>query len=80
MKELAGLSNEELMQEAKKRRSVYLMDAAIIGFLVGIAAYSAYANGIGLFTFLPLVYLPIAARNRAKNEELKKLLKERNLK
>ncbi len=79
MKESAGLTNEELLQEAKKSRSVYIMDAVILGFLIGVAVYSAVRNGFGLLTFLPLVYLPIAARNRTKNEELKKLLRERGL-
>jgi hypothetical protein len=48
--------------------------------LIGIAAYSSVKNGIGLITFLPLVYIPLAAKNKTKNKELEKLLKERNLK
>jgi hypothetical protein len=77
--EPAQLSNEELLQEAKKGKSTKIMDAVIIGFLVGIAAYSVYNKGFGLLTFLPLLYLPIAARNRSKREAVKKLLQERNL-
>jgi hypothetical protein len=79
MKESAELTNEELALQAKKSKSAYILDAVIIGFLVGIAVYSAVRNGVGLLTFLPLVYLPIAARNRAKHSELKKRLQERGL-
>jgi len=79
-KVLATLTNEELLQVAKKVRSTTIFDAAIIGLLIGIAIYSVVKNGFGLLTFLPLVYLPIAAKNKAKNKLLNEKLKERGLK
>lgn len=78
--ELAALSNVELLEEAKKMKSSKLFDAACIGFLLGIAIYSTVKNGWGLLSFLPLVYIPVAARNKAKNKFLTELLKARNLK
>lgn len=79
-KELEAFTNEELLQEAKKAKSTNIYDAVIIGFLIGISLYSTIRNGFGLLTFLPLVYLPIAARNRTKKQEVESLLKERDLK
>ncbi|MFT3794629.1 hypothetical protein [Flavobacterium sp.] len=79
-KDLTELTNEELLHEAKKMKSTKIYDAVIIGFLVGVAVYSAVRNGFGLLTFLPLVYLPIAARNKTRNEAVEKLLKQRDLK
>lgn len=79
-KELSELTDEELLQEAKKKRSINFYDALIFGVLIGIAVYSSVKNGFGLLTFLPLVYIPIAAKNKAKNKVLEKILKERNLK
>ena len=79
-KELSALTDEELLKEAKKVKPTYLYDAAIFGILIGIAIYSTVNNGLGLLTFLPLVYIPIAAKNKTKNKALEKLLKERNLK
>lgn len=79
-KKLAELTDEELLQDAKKNKSIKLYDAVIFGILIGIAIYSSVKNGFGLLTFLPLVYTPIAAKNKIKNKELEKLLKERNLK
>jgi len=79
-KKLAELTDEELLQEAKKIKSTNLFDSVIFGFLIGIAIYSSVKNGFGLLTFLPLVYIPIAAKNMNKNKELKKHLKERKLK
>ena len=79
-KELTELTNEELLQEGKKIKSTKIFDAAIFGFLIGVAVYSTIRNGFGLLTFLPLIYIPIAAKNKARNKELEKLLKEKNLK
>ena len=77
---LAELTDEELLQEAKIIKPTNLYDAVILGILIGIATYSSVKNGFGLLTFLPLVYAPIAVKNKTKNKELEKLLKERNLK
>ena len=77
---LAELTDEELLQEANKSKYTNVYDAIILGILIGIATYSSVKNGFGLLTFLPLVYVPIAVRNKTKNKELEKLLKERNLK
>jgi hypothetical protein len=79
-KELSELTDQELLQEAKKSNSTNLYDAGIFGILIGIAIYSTVNNGLGFLTFLPLVYIPIASKNKIKNKALKKLLKERNLK
>ncbi|PWK72516.1 hypothetical protein LX99_04373 [Mucilaginibacter oryzae] len=78
-KELTDLTNEELLQEAGKIKSGKIMDAAILGFLIGIAVYSAVKNGFGLLTFIPLIYVPIAAKNKLRHKEVEKLVKERGL-
>lgn len=76
---LAELTNEQLLNEAKKIKKTNLYDRIFIGVLIGIAIYSTINHGLGLLTFLPLVYVPIAAKNSVKNKELEKLLKEKNL-
>jgi len=79
-KNTVELSDEELLQEVKRMKATKLYDPVIFGVLIGIAIYSTVKNGLGLLTFLPMVYLPIAAKNKLKIKELAKLLKERNLK
>jgi hypothetical protein len=79
-KELAELTDQELLQEAKKIKSTKLFDGLIFGVLIGIAIYSIFKSGFGLFTFLPLVYTPIAAKNMKANKALEDVLKERKLK
>lgn len=78
-KELADLTDEELMQQAKKIKSTKIFDAGFIGLLIGISVYSSVKNGFGLLSFLPLLYIPIASGNKKRTEALEKELKERNL-
>lgn len=78
-KDLSQLSDEELQQEAKKIKPYYIYDAVIIGVLIGIAIYSSVKNGFGWLTFLPVVYIPIVAKNKAKKKALKELMEERGL-
>lgn len=81
---LAELSAEELLQKIKKIKANKIIDAAIIGFTIGIVVYSAVNNGFGFFTFFPLILTFIIARNSANNKalerEIQKELESRNLK
>ena len=54
-KDLSELSNEELLAKIKKSKTANIYDAAILGILFGIAAYSSIKNGFGFLTFLPLI-------------------------
>jgi len=74
------LSDEALLEEVKKMKSTKFYDALIVGLLLGVAIYSTVNNGFGLLTFLPLAYVPVAAKNKARDKELEKLLNERGLK
>lgn len=78
-KDPSELTNEELLQEAKRLRPSKTTDAVLIGVLIGIATFSTVRNGAGLLSFLPLVYLPIAAKNRTRSGKVETLLKERGL-
>ncbi|MCD2422795.1 hypothetical protein LQ567_08485 [Niabella pedocola] len=79
-KELSTLTDEALLQEVKKSKTTVIFDAAIIGVLIGISVFSIVKKGFGLLSLLPLIYIPIATRNRKYQKALEKLLKERNLK
>lgn len=39
-KKLSDLTDQELLQEAKKRKKTDMINAALIGFLIGVIAYS----------------------------------------
>lgn len=79
-KKLSELTDQELLQAAKKMKSTAIMNAVLIGFLIGIVIYSTVKNTLGFFTLIPLIFAYKLINNSKHNtEELKNLLKERNL-
>lgn len=80
-KELSELTNEELLQEAKKRKSASIMNALLIGFLAGVIVYSVAKNSFGFLTLIPLYFIyKLINNSKYKSQELEDLLRERNLK
>ena len=80
-KKLSEFSDQELLQEAKKMKSASIINAFLIGLLIGIILYSVVKNSWGFLTLLPL-FLIYKLNNKSKNDtkDLENLLKERNLK
>jgi hypothetical protein len=80
-RKLTELTDQELLQEAKKMKSTAIINAVLIGFLIGIVIYSVMKNSLGFLTLIPL-FLVYKLINNSKNskEELENLLRERNLK
>ncbi|MGN7783532.1 hypothetical protein ACTJIJ_03360 [Niabella sp. 22666] len=81
-KELAALTDEELLQAAKKMKSDAVINAGFIGFLIGVVFYSVMKNGFGFFLLIPLflIYKLINNKPKYNKQEVEQLLKERNLK
>lgn len=81
-KNLSELTDQELLEEARKMRSFSITNALFIGFLLGIIVYSIAKNSWGMLTLIPL-YLVYKLINDPKNKrykELEEMLKERKLK
>jgi len=78
-KELSELTDQELLQEAKKMKSASIINALLIGFMIGIVIYSILKNSIGFFTLIPLFFVFKVFHKPKKNKELNELLKERDL-
>ncbi|EON78483.1 hypothetical protein ADIS_1094 [Lunatimonas lonarensis] len=81
-KQLNELTDKELLNEAKKMKSTQTIDATLIGVLFGILIYSIIAGNFTIFFGILLLYAiyKLANKEKYKREELKNLLKERNLK
>jgi hypothetical protein len=80
-KELAELTDQELLQEAKKMKSTAITNGVLIGFLCGIIFYSLMKNSLGFFTLIPLFFAyKLINNSKHSNKELEALLKARNLK
>ena len=81
-RDLPQLTDQELLEEAKKLRSFSVTNAVLIGFLVGIVVYSIINSTFGFLMLLPL-YLAHRLINDPRNKKVKEvelLLKQRNLK
>jgi len=78
---LSELTDQELLQEAKKMKSTSVINAVLIGFLLGIIFYSIVKNSVGLFTLIPLFFAyKLINKSRYDKQELESLLRVRNLK
>lgn len=80
-RKLTDLTDQELLQEAKKLKLASITNAVLIGFLIGIVFYSMVKNSLGFFTLIPLFFAyKLINNSKYNNKELENLLKERNLK
>lgn len=80
-KNLSELSDQELLEAAKKMKPSSITNAVFIGILAGIVFYSIINNTFGFLMLIPLfiVYKMINDPKNKKNKELDLLLKQRNL-
>ena len=78
-KELSELTDQELIAEANKIKPSPIVDAFLIGFLIGIKIFSIMVNSWGFLTLIPLFLVYGLLKKSKRNEALKKELKERNL-
>ena len=80
-KELTELSDQELVQEARKAKTAAVINAVLIGFLFGIVFYSIMKNSWGFLTLIPLfLAYKLINNSNYKKKELEDLLRERKLK
>lgn len=79
-KDLTALTDEELLKEAKKQKKIAITNAFIVGFLFGIILFSLVMNSWGFLTLIPLYLIyKFANQDKSDQQELERLLKERNL-
>jgi len=79
-KEPSQLTDEELLKEAKKSKSTAVINATLIGFMMGVVVYSIVKNTWGFFTLIPLFLAYKIFNNSKKNKALEEELTKRKLK
>lgn len=79
-KKLAELTDQELLDKAKKMKSKNIINAFLVGFMIGIIVFSIAKNSLGFFTLIPLFIVYKLVNNAKDDKALKEVLKERNLK
>jgi uncharacterized protein YqhQ len=53
--EIPGVSDGESSEEAKSKKSKKIVNAVLIGFMIGVIVYSIAKNSVGIFTLIPLI-------------------------
>jgi hypothetical protein len=56
--ELTKLTEQELLSEQQKAKTIIYSYSALIGMLIGTALYITVKKGFGFFTFFPLFFIP----------------------
>ena len=78
-KEVSQLTDEELLEMARRNKPSPILDSFFIGFLVGIIIYSVASNTWGFLTLIPLFIIYLLLKKPKQYEDLQKELKKRNL-
>lgn len=74
----AKMTLEELMEEEKKMKSQRIITALFIGFLIGIAVYSAVYKGFVLTVILLVVAFLIGRRHSQSLKNIQAEINRRN--
>jgi hypothetical protein len=77
--DLKQLSNEELLMEQKKIKPNFISMTVVIIAMVIMAVLNTVASGVGIFTFFPIIFLPIALNHWSKYKSIQEEVKSRNL-
>ena len=70
--ELADLSQEELLREVKNRKSSFILLCVSVSIMVVMAVINLFGKGMGIFTFFPLIFIPIMINGWKKYKEATK--------
>lgn len=79
--ELATLSDQELLAEAKRLKTFSITNAVLIGLLLGIVVFSVFQQTFGFLMLIPLFFIYKLIR-QPKNKRYKAVqaaLRQRNL-
>ena len=78
-KNLSELSDEELLEEGKKRKRNNTATKFMIGIVIGIAIWSATHKGSFIFIILLMFFVYILSKGSKDYEAVKKEIESRKL-
>lgn len=79
-KEITQLTDQELIEKAKKAKYSSITMALFIGMLAGIIFYSIIKNSWGFLTLIPLYFIFKAIDTSKEQKAVEKEMQSRNLK
>jgi len=65
------LADKELLAQAKKKKSDAVINAFLIGLMIGIVIYSIVKNGLGFFILIPILFI-YKINNKSNNKNAQK--------
>ncbi|QXP73708.1 FUSC family protein [Tenacibaculum sp. AHE15PA] len=68
-KEPSEFTAKEFLEGGKKLKHNLIINAALIGFLIGIIIYSVIKNSVGFLTLIPLLLAYKLIKNSLKNKK-----------
>ena len=71
-KEPSEMTTEELSVELQKIKSTNIVNAVLVGVMIGVAIYSTVKNGFGILSAFPLLFIPMFLKNGLIKKPLKK--------
>ena len=77
MKVLNELSKEELIIEVKKRNNFFIVSCFFIAIMTCSGIFLFTQQGFGVFTILPVAFLPLLILSSKNKNEAKKELQSR---
>jgi hypothetical protein len=76
---LSELTDQELMEEAKKRKNSQKTFRFLIGLMVGAAIFSTITKGFSTSTCLPVFFVPIFLSIEKNYKDVQAEIQSRNL-
>lgn len=78
--DLSALTDQELLDKAKRMKYNPVVNALLIGVMIGVIVYSILKSTIGLLTLIPLVFIFKLVNKGEEKKAIEKELTARNLK
>lgn len=75
--ELAALSDEQLLQEVKKRRGLLYVNIVLIILMTANSIYGFTRTGFSVITVLPLIFFPLLIAGQRRYKEAMTVLRSR---
>ena len=66
--ESTELNDQDLFEQAKKKKSTAIINAFLIGLFIGVIIYGVVKNNIGFFGLIPLL-IAFKILNKPKNNQ-----------
>lgn len=76
---LSDLTNEELLRKLKSAKAIYIVFFSLFIIMLVCGLYITATKGFGVFTILPITFIPLLIANIMNYGKIKEEAKSRNI-